>query len=89
MNKRELFVEIDKDELLHQALDEFEDYRVHLIQSSAYLNLPEFKEVLREREEQFDTFEFKQRVQRFLFKAAELQKAMAAQATTGQAATTS
>lgn len=81
MNKRELFVEIDKDELLHQALDEFEDFRVHLVQSQAYANLPEFKEVLHERNEQFDTLEFQRRVQRFLFKAAELQKALSAQPT--------
>lgn len=80
-NRRELFVEIDKDDLLQEALDEFEDYRVHRIEFNAYANLPEFKEVLSEREERFSTFEFKQRLQRFLFKAAELQKVLLAQQT--------
>lgn len=80
-NMKTVAVDIDSDDLLHEALDEFEDYRLHLIESNAYSNLPEFKEILSAREERFDTFEFKQRLQRFLFKAAELQKALRAQST--------
>ena len=84
MKTKEIFVEIDKDELLHQALDEFEDFRIYILESTAYSNLPEFKDALSDSAKQFDSPEFRQRVQTFLSRARALREALMAQPTTGQ-----
>ncbi len=77
----EISVDVDKDYLLDVALDEFEEYRIHLLEQRAYSNLPEFKVVLTETAGYFATPEFKQRLQIFMARARALREALMAQPT--------
>ena len=84
MKTKEIVIDIDKDYLLHEALDEFEDYRIYILEYTAYSNLPEFKDALSESAEQFASPAFKQRLQVFMSRARALREALMAQPTTGQ-----
>lgn len=75
-NTKMIMTTIDRDDLLSDALEEFEGYRVHLMQMKHHGTDPTFAAVLEESARKYATPEFAERMETLLTVVGKLQAAM-------------